>query len=223
MAVLVSIVVPVLADAEAVARLLDQIDVNPRIDVVVVDGGNDPRVEELAGGRPGVSFVRTRPGRGLQMNAGADIARGEWLLFLHADSTLPAGWQAAFDADTAAVGGWFRFALDDRAWQARIVERMVGWRVRWLRLPYGDQGLFVRRELFQRLRGFREWPMMEDVDFARRLIKAGPVLEVPLALLTSSRRWRRRGWFRQSARNVVLVGMYFAGVPPARLARWYAG
>jgi rSAM/selenodomain-associated transferase 2 len=220
---MVSIVVPVLADAEAAARLLDQIDINPFVEIVIVDGGNDPRVEELAGGRPGVRLVRTRPGRGLQMNAGADIARGEWLLFLHADSTLPAGWQVPFESDTDASGGWFRFALDDPAWQARIVERMVRWRVRWLRLPYGDQGLFVRRELFHRLRGFREWSMMEDVDFARRLVKAGPVLEVPLALLTSSRRWRRQGWFRQSARNVVLVALYFAGVSPARLARWYVG
>ena len=156
------------------------------------------------------------------MNAGARDAHGEWLLFLHADSQLPSGWREAMTAIPAdAVGGWFRFALDDGAWQARAIERLVRVRVRLMRLPYGDQGLFVCRAVFNRMGGFADMPFLEDVEFVRRLVGAGPVAEVALALHTSARRWRRDGWFRRSAWNSVIVSLYFAGVSPARLARWY--
>ena len=101
------------------------------------------------------------------------------------------------------------------------VERAVALRVRLFRLPYGDQGFFVRREIFESIGGYRELPLMEDVDFIRRLVAAGPVVELPRTLLTSARRWRRDGWLRRSARNVLLVSLYFGGVPPGRLARWY--
>jgi GT2 family glycosyltransferase len=120
------------------------------------------------------------------------------------------------------IGGWFRFALDDPAWQARLIERGVALRVRLLRLPYGDQGLFVRRDVFMTLGGFREWPLLEDVEFVRRLVRAGPTHEVRLPLITSARRWRQDGWFRRSARNLAIISCYFAGMAPARLARWYS-
>jgi hypothetical protein len=121
------------------------------------------------------------------------------------------------------VGGWFRFALDDPAWQARVIERLVAWRVRQWRLPYGDQGLFVRKDVFQRLGGFREMVFLEDIEFVRRLVRSGPVVEIPLPLLTSARRWKQDGWFRRSARNLAIVGLYLAGVSPVRLSRWYRG
>jgi len=94
-------------------------------------------------------------------------------------------------------------------------------RVRLLRLPYGDQGLFVRRRTFADMGGYREMPLMEDVDFVRRLTRMGTVVEVPGAIATSARRWKRDGWFRRSARNVALLSLYFCGVSPNRLARWY--
>jgi hypothetical protein len=157
------------------------------------------------------------------MNEGASRAAGDWLLFLHADSRLPRGWDAAIlGLPGAVVGGWFRFALDDGAWQARLIERGVAWRVRLLQLPYGDQGFFVRRRIFADLGGFAPLPLLEDVEFVRRLRRAGRVVELPLPLLTSARRWRNDGWFRRSARNAVIIAAYLAGVSPARLARWYA-
>ena len=219
---LVTIVTPVLGDTDAARTLLPQIPATPDLEIIVVDGGGDPRLESVVAAHGRARLRRVAAGRARQMNAGATDASGEWLLFLHADSTLPPGWlPAVADLDDDVVGGWFRFALEDTAWQARVIERLVTWRVRRLRLPYGDQGLFVRRSVFQRLEGFRELPLLEDVEFVRRLVKAGRVVELPLALRTSSRRWRRDGWFRRSSKNLAIVGLYLAGVPPARLAWWY--
>jgi rSAM/selenodomain-associated transferase 2 len=218
-----AVIVPVLADSEALAHLLTQLEPQSGVELTVVDGAADPALDRLLIGRPNARIVRSAAGRGLQMNAGAAASSAPLLLFLHADSRLPIGWDAALmNLPSWCVGGWFRFALEDDAWQARLIERFVGWRVRRLRMPYGDQGIFVRRDTFERLGGFREWPLMEDVDFARRLVAAGPVEEIPLPLRTSARLWRRDGWFRRSARNLVLITLYFAGVAPARLSRWYA-
>ena len=219
---LVTVVIPVLHDAEAAATLLAQIPATPEVEIMVVDGGEDTGLEGVVAPHDRARLRRAPAGRASQMNAGAAETAGEWLLFLHADSTLPPAWLPAIAAlDSDEVGGWFRFALDDAAWQARVIERLVAWRVRHLRLPYGDQGLFVRRRVFELLGGFRELPLLEDVEFVRRLVRAGRVVELPMALGTSSRRWRRDGWFRRSAQNAVIVTLYFAGVSPARLARWY--
>ena len=214
--------VPVLSDADGAARLVGQVRPRQEVEVLIVDGGGDSRLDEL-GALPHVDVIRTAPGRGRQMNAGAAVATGEWLLFLHADSLLPDGWEDAVrDVPAAAIGGWFRFALDDPAWQARVIERGVALRVRLFRLPYGDQGLLVRSRVFRALGGFADLPLLEDVEFVRRLVQAGPVVQLPLPLVTSARRWRRDGWFRRSARNLAIVSGYFAGVPPRWLARRYS-
>lgn len=192
------------------------------MEVILVDGGSDEALEHLAGRRTDLRLIRTSPGRARQMNAGAASASGEWLLFLHADSTLAPGWLDAFTHLPGEMsGGWFRFALDDPAWQARIIERGTRWRVRVFRLPYGDQGLFVRRRVFAEMGGYSDLSLMEDVDFARRLRHRPGIGEMPLDLVTSARRWRRDGWWRRSATNLALVTLYFAGVPPNRLALWY--
>lgn len=221
----ISVIVPVLRDAAAARRLLSQLERTDAIETIVVDGDRDAELDAIVAARTGARLLRTMPGRAHQMNAGAAAATAAWLLFLHADSTVPAGWREAIvnRSRNDAVGGWFTFGLDDAAWQARVIERLVAWRIRLFRLPYGDQGLFVRRDVFAALGGFRPLPLMEDVEFARRLVKAGPVIALPHTLLTSSRRWRGDGWLRRSVMNVALVTMYFAGVSPARLARWYGG
>jgi rSAM/selenodomain-associated transferase 2 len=219
-----AVVVAVLLDYDALAALLADIPATGEVELIVVDGGSDSRLPLLLDSRVNARLLHTEPGRARQLNAGAAVARADVLLFLHADSRLPAGWIPALrNLPDRAVGGWFRFALDDDAWQARFIERAVAWRVRLFRLPYGDQGLFVRRSTFARLGGFADWPLMEDVEFVRRLVAAGPVEELALPLRTSSRRWRRDGWFTRSARNLALLSLYFAGVSPRRLARWYAG
>jgi rSAM/selenodomain-associated transferase 2 len=216
----VSIIIPVLDDTEALRALLPEVLRFPGVEVVVVDGAGG--VEAAVAPHPSLRVLHAPAGRAAQMNAGAAAAIGEWLLFLHADSRLPEGWLDAVRS-TAAGGGWFAFALDDPAWQARVIEQMVAARVRILRLPYGDQGFFVRRELFRRLGGYADVPLMEDVDFIRRLSKAAPLQDVSLRLVTSARRWRRDGWWARSARNLILVTLFLAGVSPHRLARWYGG
>ena len=221
--VLITLIVPVLADTAAVEQLLAHISPDPRLEVIVVDGAADSRLDEVTLERADVRLLRSRRGRAVQMNAGAEAARGDWLLFLHADSRMPVGWLDAFEGATrGAAGGWFRFTLDHPAWQARVIERGVRWRVRWLGLPYGDQGLFARRDVFASLGGYRDLPLMEDVDFVRRLAAGARLVEVPAAIATSARRWERDGWFRRSVRNTALVLLYFAGVAPSRLAAWYS-
>jgi rSAM/selenodomain-associated transferase 2 len=216
-------VLPTLGDGPAVARLLaGELAPDPRVEVLVVDAAGDPDLGAIAEARPDVRLVRTQPGRAAQMNAGAERAAGEWLLFLHADSHLPAGWVEAITASPPdRSGGWFGFALDAPDWQARVIERVVAWRVRLLALPYGDQGIFVRRALFHALGGYAALPLMEDVEFVGRLRKAGILTALELPLTTSARRWQQDGWFRRSTWNVLLLTLYSLGVPPHRLARWY--
>ena len=220
---LVSVIVPVLGDTAAARGLLASLNARGEVEIVIVDGGQDVQLEALAAGRPDTRVVHTMPGRARQMNEGAAVSTGRWLFFLHADSHLPEGWLDAIrQADRQRdVGGWFRFRLASQAWQARVIARLVDWRVRLFRLPYGDQGIFVRRDVFEALGGYREMPLMEDVDFVHRLVRAGRVHEPDLAVVTSARRYERDGWFRRTTRNLTLVTLYFAGVSPARLARWY--
>jgi rSAM/selenodomain-associated transferase 2 len=215
-----SVIIPVLHDGEAAGRLFPQIPQRSDVELIVVDGGHDGDLDRIAGMR--AAILRAPPGRARQMNAGAAIARGEWLLFLHADSRLPDDWFPTWNAHAPrADAGWFRFALDDEAWQARMIERGVRWRVRVLRLPYGDQGFFVRRDLFEALGGYRDLALMEDVDFIRRVKRRARLVELPAVITTSARRWRRDGWLRRSARNLGLLTLYYLGVPTTRLARWY--
>jgi hypothetical protein len=118
------------------------------------------------------------------------------------------------------TAGYFRFALDDAAPEARRLERMVAWRCRWLGLPYGDQGLLIHRDLYHALGGYQPIPLMEDVDLIRRLgrhrLKA-----LPVAFITSAEKWRRDGWYARSARNLFCLSLWFAGVSPQRIARLY--
>jgi rSAM/selenodomain-associated transferase 2/rSAM/selenodomain-associated transferase 1 len=221
----VSIVIPVLDDAAALAGLLSALEVCPDVEIVVVNGGPaDPRIEALIASRCDSRCLASAPGRGRQMNVGASSARGRWLVFLPADSRLAPEWLDELrraDDDSRIVGGSFRFQLDSSAYQARLIERGVRLRVRWLGLAYGDQALFVRRDAFQAIGGYREWPLMEDVDLIRRIRRIGRLYHSALPAITAARRWERDGWWRRSAGNVLLQLLFFAGVSPAWLAPRY--
>jgi rSAM/selenodomain-associated transferase 2 len=210
----ISVVIPTLNAAHLLPPLLAQLQ--GMGEIILADGGS---AEPPAGGR----VIQAPRGRGAQLAAGAAAARGEWLLFLHADTILDAGWAKALCAAMAQPGRahYFHFALDDSSPQARRLEGAVAWRCRWLALPYGDQGLFLSRALYDAVGGFRPLPLMEDVDLIRRLGRAR-LAPLPARAITSAERWRRGGWWRRSARNLTTLSLYFCGVSPERLARFYA-
>lgn len=230
MPLLVSVIVPVLRDVAELSGLLASFARSSEVELIVVGGPSDPgsdalrhELAPLQQAHTDVRWLTSAPGRGVQMNRGAADARGPWLLFLHADCRLPPAWiDTIREAAVAqAIGGSFRFALRSSARAARVLESGVAWRVRWLGLPYGDQALFVRRDVFEELGGFRPLPLMEDVDLVRRLSQRGRLFHSSRPVSTSARRWERDGWVRRTASNLALLGLYFLGVDPARLASVY--
>jgi rSAM/selenodomain-associated transferase 2 len=189
--------------------------------VVVVDGGSTDATADLARAA-GARVLASPRGRGVQLAAGAAAAEGAWLLFLHADTRPGPGWREAVRAAMREAGRahYFRFALDDPSPEARRLERQVAWRCRVLALPYGDQGLLISRALYEQVGGFRPVPLMEDVDLVRRLGRRR-LAPMPALALTSAARWRREGWRRRSARNLLCLSLWFLGLPPGVIRRLY--
>jgi rSAM/selenodomain-associated transferase 2 len=211
----------VFRDAEALARTLAATDFTGT-DLIVAATPADDSLTTLRLSYPDITWIDAPRGRARQMNAGAAVALGEWLVFLHADTRLPSGWCAAIDAarrDPLVNAGCFRFALDSSSAMARIIEFGVRARVAVFGLPYGDQAIFVRRDVFQALGGYADLPIMEDVDLVRRLGRRGRLFRSTLPAITSARRWERDGWIRRTVLHLALILLYFCGVPPVRLVR----
>jgi rSAM/selenodomain-associated transferase 2 len=219
----ISIVVPTLEEAPSVAHTLAAARQPGVAELIVVDGGSRDATREVAR-RFADAVLTAPPGRAAQMNAGAAAARGDVLLFLHADTRLPVGFAEAVTqalADPVVVGGRFDVALDADGWPYRVIERLISARSRLTGVATGDQALFVRRAVFEELGGFAPIPLMEDVDLARRLKRHGRVAALHETVLTSARRWQRRGVWRTVLLMWSLRLAYYAGVPPATLARAY--
>jgi len=189
--------------------------------VIVVDSASPDGTAEVARSLA-AEVVQAPRGRGAQLVAGAAAATGDWLFFLHADTRLEPGWSSAARGVMAAPPGaaHFAFALDDDSAAARRLERAVAWRCRNFGLPYGDQGLLIHRAVYEAAGGFRPLPLMEDVDLIRRLRPIRPVALAPRAV-TSGEKWRAQGFSLRSAKNLSILALYFAGVPPRLLARIY--
>lgn len=217
---MLTIVIPALNARASLAACLSALDGADQI--LVVDGDSTDGTVALAK-RAGASIISAPRGRGAQLRAGGEAANGDWLLFLHADTRLGAGWREAVAAHVATApdrAGYFDLRLDDDAWQARAIERGVAVRVRVLGLPYGDQGLLISRRLYDEVGGFRPLVLMEDVDLARRIGRRR-LRRLHSTALTSANRWRRDGWLRRSARNLACLSLYAIGVAPTRIARFY--
>lgn len=221
----ISGVIPILDDAAELPPTLAALSGSALVgEIIVADGGSHDGSAEIAR-EAGVRVIETPRGRGAQLAAGAAAAAGEWLLFIHADCRPLPGWKAGVEIfigapDAARRAGYFAFALDDSAPAARRLERLVAWRCRAFALPYGDQGLLIHRRLYDAVGGYAAMPLMEDVELARRLGRAR-LEPIGATMLASARRYRRDGYWRRPLRNLMCLSLYFAGVPPEKIARLY--
>jgi len=220
----ISVIVPVLNEEKAIAATLQPLALLQLHETIVVDGGSHDRTAEIAA-EFGVKVIPSECGRARQMNRGAREASGDVLLFLHADTRLP---PTAFSdiagamGDPRYVGGRFDVELDGKHWLLPLVGRLISYRSRLSKVATGDQALFVRREVFQRMGGFEDIPLMEDLAFCRRLKRQGAVACLRSRVVTSARRWEVDGVWRTIFRMWMLKLLYLAGVSPARLKQFYA-
>jgi rSAM/selenodomain-associated transferase 2 len=222
-----SIVVPALNESANLARNLPRLVTRePDAEVVVVDGGSEDDSRETVARVPSVRWLVSDRGRARQMNAGARATRGDVLLFLHADTVLPEGAAAAIRealVDSAVVGGRFDVRLDSPRLLLAVVGRLMNQRSRLTGISTGDQAIFVRRTIFEAVGGFADIPLMEDLDFTRRLKRRGRIAALRLRVTTSARKWEREGVVRTILLMWTLRLLYALGVSPARLHRWYYG
>jgi len=220
-----SIVIPTLNEAQSIGATLEALaHVRGNIEVIVVDGGSDDRTVEITR-RTGTQVIMSGRGRGLQMNSGACIARGAALLFLHADTTAPpdAAERIAevLALDAMVAGGNFDIRFDGNRRAARFLTWLYP-KLGKLGLCYGDSGIFVRASAYRQSGGFKSFPIFEDLDFVRRLRKCGSMVHLPVAVVTSSRRFEGRSFALTFARWSILQGLYWVGISPHVLNQLYA-
>lgn len=191
-------------------------------EIVVSDGGSRDGTRELAA-RHGARVVTGMAGRGAQLQRGVAATRADVLLFLHADTRLPAeAFHRLRDAAGAgAIAGGFTLLFDPPTPLLRIGSALVNLRTRLTRIPLGDQGQWATRAAYEAIGGFRDWPILEDVDFMRRMKRHGPIAVLTGPALTSSRRFRRLGIGRTVATNWLIWTLYAVGVSPHKLVRLY--
>lgn len=218
----ISVIIPALNEAGSVGRAVES--ATGAFEVIVADGGSidSTRAAALSSG---ASVIAAPRGRGVQMDAGALSSRGDALVFLHADTLLPASWKQAVEAalKRGAVGGGFRLAVESPGWRFRILEAGASLRSRVLGLIYGDQVIFASRAAFFGAGGFGKLPLMEDVDCVNRLRRFGRVVVLRERVVTSARRWEARGILGNTLWNWTLLALWALGVSPERLHAMYYG
>ncbi|MFQ4143004.1 TIGR04283 family arsenosugar biosynthesis glycosyltransferase [Chlorogloeopsis sp. ULAP02] len=219
----ISIIIPTLNEAENIKATLASIQPSTDLETIVVDGGSQDNTLAIAESL-GAKVIKSNLGRACQMNAGASVAGGEILLFLHADTRLP------FDFDVmirkalekpGVVAGAFALRIDAELLSLRLVEWGVNVRSRFWQMPYGDQAFFLTKEIFLYIGGFPELPIMEDFELIRRLRTLGKIALVPVPVITSARRWLQKGVWQTTLMNQIVIVAYFLGVSPERIRRWY--
>ncbi len=217
----VSIIIPTLNEEGHLPILLEQLKCEQPHEIIIADGGSTDSTLDIAR-QAGVRVVNAPKGRASQMNLGASAATGEFLLFLHADTLPPSDFQQVVRRVLHSPGtssGAFRFALAGEMRTSPIIEHLVNLRCRWLKTPYGDQGLFLRRRMFEHAGGFPDWPVMEDLHMVRALSRFGRVLISSEAARTSPRRWQRGGTLRTFLSHQVMFAAFHLGIPPRLINR----
>lgn len=218
-----SVIVPALNEAARIGAVIAQATAARGVETIVVDGGSLDHTPDIARAY-GVRVIETTPGRGRQMNLGAAQAQGRSLFFLHGDTRPPPGYDLVIGRVLSGPGvaaGAFELGIEGPGPGLRWIELTANWRSRLAKLPYGDQGLFVRADVFRRAGGFPDLPIMEDFMMIKRLRRLGKIAIAPARVQTSARRWQGYGLARNTIRNQLIVAAFYLGVSPERLARWY--
>ena len=221
----ISIIIPALNEEKTIAKTIDSVKDGFNVEVIVVDGGSsDKTVYEAKSA--GAQIIKSQPPRSSQMNKGAEEAKGEILLFLHADTILPSGYEltvrGTLDYPEICAGA-FRFKLDEESPSLSRIEKLANFRSEILKMPYGDQGIFLKKSLFDEVGGFPEMPIMEDFEFVRRVRKYGDIFTAPFPAITSARRWKERGVLKTTLINQLMIVGYYLGISPEKLRKWYNG
>jgi rSAM/selenodomain-associated transferase 2 len=221
---LLSIIIPTFNEEESIQRTLEAVPgVQGTIEVIVADGGSDDATTEMAR-KSHTRVITSQRGRGIQMHTGASLARGQALLFLHADTILPPeAVDLILDAlarDPLIVGGNFSIRFDGDSRPARLMTWLYP-KLEKIGLCYGDSGIFVRASIYSEVGGFKSFPIFEDVDFVRRMRKLGRMIHLPVTVVTSSRRFEGRRFAATFARWSILQALFWIGIPPRLLGQLY--
>jgi hypothetical protein len=220
----ISVIIPTLNVANSIGPTLsflyEGMEASLICEVVIADGGSADEIEQIANDI-GATFIKTPKGRGCQMRAGALSAKGQWLLFIHADTVLSSNWIAIMGAhiNTQSKAGYCKLAFDQDGFAPRIVAGLANLRSRIFGLPYGDQTLLISKELYQQTGGYPDIPLMEDVALARKL--RGKLIPLPVTATTRSDRYIKEGWFTRARKNLGTLVLYFSGTTPEKLAKRY--
>ncbi|MEH2180629.1 TIGR04283 family arsenosugar biosynthesis glycosyltransferase [Nostoc sp.] len=226
----ISIIIPVINEARNIKEAIATTQPNLNIEVIVVDGDSKDDTVEIAQSL-GVKVISSSPGRAIQMNAGALAASSEILLFLHADTRLPTGFDEMIRTalkQPETVAGAFKLWIDASLLSLRWVEWGVNLQclrrampTHFYQIPYGDQAIFLTKAVFQQIGTFPELPIMEDFEFMRRLKAKGHIAIISTPVVTSARRWLQKGVFKTTLLNQIVIIAYLLGVSPERIRRWY--
>ncbi len=222
---LISVIIPTYNEAENIEKTIKSALGDPNIEIIVVDGGSSDKTLSIVRNVQSVKILNSNPGRACQQNFAAKQARGEILLFLHADSLLPPNFTRTISktlAKEGVVAGSFRFKSDHNSFGMRCLEGMINLRAGLFGVPYGDQGIFLKKKLFFTLGGFPEIPIMEDYELVKSLRSLGTIAQVQDAVITSARRWQKLGILRTTWINQKIIVAYHLGVPLETLKKWYS-
>lgn len=221
----ISTIIPVLNEANTIAQVISTARNAENVEIIVADGSSSDGTVEIAKSLSD-RVISTTPGRATQMNAGAAASTGDILLFLHADTHLPHGYDTRVRqalGNPSIVAGAFELKIDAPLLSLRLIEIGVNCRSHFFQMPYGDQAIFLKTSTFNQIGGYPNLPVMEDFEFVRRLKKQGRIEILSMPVLTSARRWQQVGVLKTTVINQIVIIAYFLGVSPDRLGEWYRG
>ena len=221
---MIDIIIPVLNEAAIIKPTLEKLrDSKAEIEIIVVDGGSKDNTVTIAK-KVGVEVITASGGRSAQMNAGANTARGDILLFLHADTQLPSNFVDLIPQtlnQPGVIAGAFELAIEGNGRSLRAVEKLVKVRSHWFSLPYGDQAIFMTKQIFTEVGGFPNIPIMEDFELIQQLKRRGKIAIAPAAVITSGRRWQKLGVWQTTLINQLIIAGYYLGISPTKLSKFY--